>query len=545
MTQSRSELRRHGDGLSSDPALVRLTGDNPEAEYSALVGSDHRKAFGQFFTPPDIAGIMADWISGCRPSTILDPAVGPGVLLLEAHRRNPSARLVGIEIDENPASFARERLKPSESFEIRVGDFLRSNEVESFDAITCNPPYVRHHRLKYEEDIYKEASVVIPNITRTANLYVLFVAAIWKSLSPGGRASILIPADWLNANYGVALKKFLVESGSVRRILYFTNDFDLFADALTTAVLLMVEKSSPVSDTEVVAISHASREDLTSLGKEVISTFPGSSSFRVDLRDLDVNDKWDRALRGTRQDRPDDWIQLGSFGKTKRGIATGANKYFHVSSSDLLKNSLSKTRMRQCVGKASDVVGLTFGETDVERLSTTSRFFLLDLDDSVREDKAYLDIGLQQGLPDRFLMASRKRWWDQEKREPAPFWVGVFGRDGIRFVRNRTLTTNLTCFHCLYVSGFDDPQLDAMCALLNSSYVQRVNESSERAYGGGLRKVEPRDLLRMSVPDVRRMSREVLLRLGASLHVADQSLRARDPQWRTVLDEAISAVGPI
>lgn len=545
MAQSRNELRRHGDGLSSAPALVGQLGDDPEAEYAASVDSDHRKAFGQFFTPPDIAGIMADWISGCRPATILDPAVGPGVLLLEAHRRNPSARLVGIDIDENPARLARQRLQPSDRFEIRVEDFLKSQEFEGFDAITCNPPYVRHHRLKYDEDVYRAASAVIPSVSRTANLYVLFVASIWKSLNPGGRASVLIPADWLNANYGVALKKFLVESGSVRRILYFTNDFDLFADALTTAVLLMIEKTSSGSVTEVVAVSHASREDLRSLGQEVIPSFPGASAFRVDLRDLDVNDKWDRVLRGTRVEKPDNWVLLETLGKTKRGIATGANKYFHLSNSDLVTRGLSKTRTRPCVGKASDVQGLTFGEDDVVRLSTTSRFFLLDLDDSVSEDRAYLEEGLRQGLPDRFLMASRKRWWDQEQREPAPFWVGVFGRDGIRFVRNRTSTTNLTCFHCLYVSGLDDAQLDAMCALLNSGYVQRINESSERAYGGGLRKVEPRDLLRMSVPDVRLLPRDTLSYLGDSLLVADQLLRARNPEWRTSLDEAISAVGPI
>jgi len=545
MAQSRNELRRHGDGLSGYPAPVVQIGDNPEADYSASVDLDYRKAFGQFFTPPDIAGIMSDWISGCQPSTILDPAVGPGVLLLEAHRRNPNAQLFGIDIDEKPARFARERLTPSNRFEIRVEDFLRTKDVESFDAIICNPPYVRHHRLEYEEDVYRRTSEVIPGVSRTANLYVLFVAAIWQSLSPGGRASILIPADWLNANYGVALKKFLVESGSVRRILYFTNDFDLFPDALTTAILLLIEKTSSSSDTEVIAVSHASRDDLRSLGRSFVPTFPGSSSFRVDLRDLEVDEKWDRILRGTRQEKPDDWVLLGALGKTKRGIATGANKYFHLSNSDMLTHGLSKARSRACVGKANDVAGLTFGEDDADRLSATSRFFLLDLDDSVSEDRTYLEEGLRQGLSDRFLMSSRKRWWDQEKREPAPFWVGVFGRDGIRFVRNRTSTTNLTCFHCLYVSGLDDTQLDAMCALLNSGYVQRINESSERAYGGGLRKVEPRDLLRMCVPDVRLLTGATLMHLRDSLLVADRLLRARDPEWRTPLDEAISAVGPI
>lgn len=543
MAQSRNELRRHGDGLSVHHPPLGLIGNNPEAEYSATVDSDHRKAFGQFFTPPDVAGIMADWISGCRPATILDPAVGPGVLLLEAHRRNPNARFVGIDIDENPARFARERLRPPSNFEIRVEDFLRSKASELFDAITCNPPYVRHHRLKYEEEVYAEASKVMPNVPRTANLYVLFVAAIWRSLKPGGRASILIPADWLNANYGIALKKFLVESKSVRRLLYFTNDFDVFDDALTTAVLLLIEKTALPLETEVVAVSHASRDDIRSLGKESVPTFPGSSVFSVNLTELDINVKWDRVLRGTRQEKPANWVLLEELGKTKRGIATGANKYFHLSRANLLAHGLSVTRTRPCVGKANDVTGLIFDEDDAAELTESSRYFLVDLDDAFSEDRLYLEDGLRQGLAERFLMASRKRWWDQEQREPSPLWVGVFGRDGIRFVRNRTSAINLTCFHCLYVPGLDEMQLDAMGALLNSSHLQKINESSERAYGGGLRKVEPRDLLRMALPDVRSLSRDTLLSLGDSLLEADQLLRLRTPEWRKPLDEAISVLG--
>ena len=55
----------------------------------------------------------------------------------------------------------------------------------------------------------------------------------------------------------------------------------------------------------------------------------------------------------------------------------------------------------------------------------------------------------------------------------------------------------------------------ALAACLNSAEVQSSALQQSRVYGGGLRKVEPRDLLAIQVPDLRLASSETIKRLAA------------------------------
>ena len=50
----------------------------------------------------------------------------------------------------------------------------------------------------------------------------------------------------------------------------------------------------------------------------------------------------------------------------------------------------------------------------------------------------------------KFLTKSRKPWYALEKRPPAPIWVSVFNRNGVKFIRNEANISNLTTFHCVY-----------------------------------------------------------------------------------------------
>lgn len=50
-----------------------------ESKYIAETSLTHRKDYGQFFTPPSVAQLMAKWVLKADPKTILDPAFGLGV----------------------------------------------------------------------------------------------------------------------------------------------------------------------------------------------------------------------------------------------------------------------------------------------------------------------------------------------------------------------------------------------------------------------------------------------------------------------------------
>lgn len=215
-------------------------GNSAEERYSQAATANHRKAFGQFFTPPRVAAMMADWVADVNPRTIIDPCLGTGVLTRAALERCEDANIIAFEVDEQILHYAD--VGVPERVTLRIENYLYA-EVEPCDAIIMNPPYIRHRELEgYDvarSRISLDAGFVIP---KSANLYVYFVLKACLQLRQGGRGAFLIPGEWLNANFSSALKRYLLNDGGLREVVLFSGCSTIFKDALTTASVLLVER---------------------------------------------------------------------------------------------------------------------------------------------------------------------------------------------------------------------------------------------------------------------------------------------------------------
>jgi type I restriction-modification system DNA methylase subunit len=219
----------------------RTNGGTPEQAYAATASAAHRKALGQFFTPPNLAALMADWIGEIEPATILDPSYGTGILAAAALERCPSAAVIAFEKD--PQILRYSGIIGDQRLKIRTEDYLYSSIRDHYDAVTMNPPYIRHREMDGYEDTRAEISLksgfLIP---KSANLYVYFTVRTALQLRSGGRAAVLIPTEWMNANFAGTFKRFLLETGLLREIVLFSGCSSIFTDALTTASILLLEK---------------------------------------------------------------------------------------------------------------------------------------------------------------------------------------------------------------------------------------------------------------------------------------------------------------
>ena len=125
----------------------------------------------------------------------------------------------------------------------------------------------------------------------------------------------------------------------------------------------------------------------------------------------------------------------------------------------------------------------------------------LDLNDAHVVE--YIRFGEDTDINKRFLTSKRNPWYGMENRMPAPIWVGVFNRSGLKFVRNETNTLNLTTFHCIYVQenlfGVD---ADLLFTYLISNCAKNLFSASAREYGNGLSKFEPNDLNKANMVDL-------------------------------------------
>ncbi len=491
---------------------------------------------------------MAEWIAAIHPKTILDPAVGPGIFPRILLEKCSTAKVTGIDIDPIALNAAQIALPNEKKLSFIEQDFLLWKDERLFDAAIANPPYLRHHDLNYTFDIFdfvgKKNYV---RLSRLSNIYVLFILEVGRRLRTGGRAAIIVPSEWVNANFGDELKRWLISQGLLHTLLYFSHISSQFEDALTTASILLLEKLEP----------HAGREFIRTIFvndgaplEDIRRTMDGAAAENPDIivqhflpKRLLEEKKWNYLLAHGSKGALPGFVKLGELAKTRRGIATGSNSFFHITPSTAERFAIRQKNLTPCVGRALDVSGVIFRKTDFARLITGDRrTYLVDMQSEPDEaERKYLAQGESDGLDERYLCAARKgKWYRMEQPPPPTIWVTVFGRKGLRFIHNPERVANLTTFHCIYPVVDSPVFAAALTACLNSRTVQDLARRQQRVYGGGLLKVEPRDLLDMEIPDLRKVSPETLQELASTLDQLDLVLRNdTDAPSQTKIVEAL------
>ena len=524
------------------PDLVLPEGASPEEMFISAVPMAKRRMRGQFFTPQPIANLMAEWVCKNNPGRVLDPAAGTGILMRAvAARSTAPVSITAFEIDPLAADLARAH--GPENLDVRTTDFLQSTGIDEFDGVIANPPYVRHHDAAYASDVMGalSARTGIP-FSRQSNIYVPFIVKCFESLADGGRAAVLVPTEWANANFGDGLKAFLKKYDALREVIYFSHAGAIFGDNLSTACILLMEQCVR-SKTGVRGWFVDGDADTSSLA--ALRRDPRVTARTFTSRELYGARKWNPLFARDAAAPHPGLVPLSELAGTMRGLATGANAVFHLSLRAAWDMGIDDENLLPCIGRANDVDGVEFKPADFAALEARGkRTRLVDLRGNLSaHEAAYVQAGEAAGYPARYLLKARAPWYAQERRVPAPIWAAVFGRGAMRFILNTAKAQSLTTFHGIYPKDTRPEFAKALCACLNSAFVQTGSEAERRVYGGGLMKFEPRDLLNIPVPDLRQVSAETLGKLCAAFDALAHSnaAHARADLNAVVLDAAREA----
>jgi adenine-specific DNA-methyltransferase len=442
---------------------------------------------------------MARWVTSTNPEVILDPAVGHGGLLRECEKICPGALLQGIEHDLETLDDAAK--SAPRGTRLTYGDYIRL-EVEQVGGIIANPPYVKAQHLNYNECDWVELQTSLgTQLDRLTNLYGLFLLKIYKDLRPGGRASILIPSEFLNANFGVEIKKQLLSVIKPAGIVVFTAATRLFESAITTSCIVFLEKNRKKAHELVGA--RANGIDEANCFVDFLLGQPSEISSLTSFADKEPEEKWLNCLLHEQVQTRRWSARIGDYFGCKRGIATGANGYFTLNRSTLKMHGLQKEDFEFCVTKANDVGGLVFREDNFMRLfDQDKRCLLLNPRGLSANMDRYLALGVAQGITTKFLPSHRPTWYLPENRAVATAWIPVFSRGDVRFTLNLSGAKNLTCFHGLYGKNVSEAQSAFVVLFLNSSFGQEAFRCVNRFYGDGLNKVEPKDVEAIGCPSL-------------------------------------------
>ncbi len=317
------------------------------------------KSLGQVETPRPVAELMARWVMSTKPASVLDPAAGLGTLLDACRREYSGTQLVGVERDAETLRCAK--AQAPRGTKLILADYLVA-DAGLFEGIIANPPYVKAQRMDYAEADWRyfEERFGTP-LDRLTNLYALFLLKIWEDLAPRGRAAVLLPAEFLNANFGEEIKERLVRELRPAGIAIFSPSLNVFSDALTTSAIVFLHKGAtprPLLATKVDAL-----EDASAFVDELLA-HPATERREsyTDLANFKPRDKWLNVLLNgsTPFDSARFVRRIGDYFDCRRGIATGANEFFCLSPSALREHALSREHVEPCVTKAVDADGLVF-----------------------------------------------------------------------------------------------------------------------------------------------------------------------------------------
>jgi len=475
-----------------------------------------RNRLGQFATPSplalDILSHAKTLVSPGGKIRFLDPAIGTGAFYSALLKMFPTTRIeqaLGFEVDPHYGKPAAQ-LWENTSLALKLSDFTTAEPSPRYNLVICNPPYVRHHHLgngdktRLHIQTHQASGMKLSGL---AGLYCHFLGLSQAWMEEGAVAGWLIPSEFMDVNYGRAVKRYLLEQVTLLHIHRFDPNDTQFADALVSSAVVWFKNSPPPKD------------------HEVNFTFGGTLSTprlsrAISAQALAHEPKWTRfpvADIRTKTDVP----TISDFFNIKRGLATGNNEFFILTEEDIQARHLPDELFTPILPSPRYLVGDEITAQQNGNPIIDRPRFLLDTKLTENEIKRtfpalhrYLEEGKTRGLHERYLCQHRPLWYAQENRPPAPIVCTYLGRSDardkkpFRFILNNSRATVANVYLAMYPTPLllraltdDKALIRRIWQFLNQIDPARLLGEG-RVYGGGLHKLEPKELANVPVPEI-------------------------------------------
>jgi type I restriction enzyme M protein len=231
---------------------------------------------GEFYTPPEVAIVMARFLDPKPGSTVYDPCCGSGGLLIKCHLRLlqtkgkkengriklPTSvaplKLYGQEI--NASTFAMARMNAfihDMEAEIALGDTMHrpaftegEGRLRQFDIVTANPMWnQKFDSTTYENDTYERFSRGVPP---TSSADWGWMQHMLAQLKPNGRMAVVLDTGAVSRGSGNQgsnkerdIRKQFVEADLVEAVLLLPDNLFYNTTAPGVVIVLNRKKRKP------------------------------------------------------------------------------------------------------------------------------------------------------------------------------------------------------------------------------------------------------------------------------------------------------------
>lgn len=510
---------------------------------------DSRKLRGGYYTPKPIADFVCKWAITEPKQRVLEPSCGDGNFIQSAIERllELGVRKEGLfglvkgvefnhlEAEKSKLRAARYGLNSTTIVNADFFDFiLRGDEVNEFDVVVGNPPFIRYQNFpeEHREKAFEMMRAIGLTPNKLTNIWVPFLVIACNTLTEYGKLGMVIPAELFQVKYAAETRVFL--SNFFERITIVTFKKLVFEDIQQEIVLLLCEKKVSI-DNGIRVVELKTLEELEELDVSQIQKTP--------VKSLEHDsEKWtkyfleEEEIQLLRRIKSDPHIGYCSdVMEVDVGIVTGRNDFFMMTKEEVLKWGLEEyTQM--VVSKSNHLKGIAFTNEDFNINSAAqveSYLFLppnIDFDALPKACQDYILFGEENKFHTGYKCKIRKRWYITPSLwRPDAFALRQVG-DYPKLIVNRTGASSTDTIHRVRFKG-NTPHETVALSFLNS-LTFAFSEIMGRSYGGGVLTFEPTEIEEIPLP--------ILNTATVNINTIDQLVRRRKmDEVLNIIDSAL------
>jgi len=256
-----------------------------------LYAAGKGKTAGEFYTPGEVAFLIARCLDPKEGEEIYDPAVGSGGLLIKNHlvlkeklrgKINNPLKLYGQERDHLTYALAKINMFIHDIpvSEIRLGDtllnpaFIENNRLKKFDKVVANPMWNQkgYNDNFYDSDKYERFSFGYPP-KNSADWG--WVQHMFASLKPAGKMAVVLDTGAVsrgsgkNKNREKEIRRKFIEKDFIEAILLLPEN--LFYNTGAPGIILFIRERKSEQRKGKILLINASKEFIKGKPKNYLS----------------------------------------------------------------------------------------------------------------------------------------------------------------------------------------------------------------------------------------------------------------------------------
>ena len=403
-----------------------------------------KKRTGAVYTPVEMADYVSRQMlkysgnSHREAAYILDPAVGEGELLISIIRAVlpfcEQLYVVGYETDEDVGKATESILKemfPEISVEIRIEDFLAAvdnGNVEKFDYVIANPPYIRT-QIMGSEKAQRIAEKL--SLTGRVDIYYAFLVCTRYVLKENGIAGYITSNKFMTIKAGNSVRNYIFENYDVYHITDL-GDTKLFDASVLPCILVFslgkTKDKMKVHFTSVYQCQDASKiknaieinDIFDAIDEKGFYSIPDGRIYQFQqgtIHSISKDALWtissDENAAWLSKVNSNTWMTFSQIGKIRVGIKTTADNVFISDDWTGEKADLELLRPLITHRNAGQIVANNTAHWQVLYTHTTENGKKVAYDlDCFPKSKAYLLKHYEQLSGRQYVLKANRNWYE-------------------------------------------------------------------------------------------------------------------------------------